>query len=160
MDEIDTAQTQATLTSLRIQVNNLPLDQMQNRAVLEQEILRLEHLITPPPPPAPTAPDQILPPEYRTTRVQIDKTLNPDWFAKAYEQHNHALVDADQEEITQEQFIKLRHGQLKLYFRAYRYCGGFFAAPPKGHARWDEFVAAVEQSVIDDPHLWDPAKVE
>jgi len=42
----------------------------------------------------------------------------------------------------------------KVGFRVFYYCGGFYPAPPPGSTHWDEFVAAVGQSVADNPTIY------
>lgn len=47
-----------------------------------------------------------------------------------------------------------------LTWPVFWYCGGFYAAPAKDSLYWPHFVAAVGQSVSDDPAIYKPLAVK
>jgi len=155
-DDTDLKQTQSLLTLYQMQLTQLPAGDPMI-PILKDNITKLQAMISPPPPPPPEAGQSLIPPSYRKTKRNV-RDLDPALVAEAMQSYNEDLKEEDK--LTLQEFIKLRGEQLTLYFRAYYYCGQWYAAPPKDHVAWDDFVSFAGQTVADHKDLYKAYKVE
>jgi len=158
MDETDLQQTESLLTIYELQLSQLPQGDPMI-PLLKANITKLKALISPPPPPIPTVPANLIPPSL-ASEIRPMRDLPPELVAAALEFHNKTNFDNELDYIDLVEFSKVKKERLKLFFRVFWYCGGFFCAPPQTHPAWDQFVSAVGEDIAKSQGIYDLVKVE
>jgi len=156
MNNTDKLQTEGLIASMLIQIGAFPADS-PSRSILQKEVTRLQNLISPPPPPPPGPPQGILPPAFKITEMST-RDVDPKIIGQAMDHYNKGKEVADQVDIGE--FIKIKQERLTFYFKAYYYCGKWYAAPPKDHPAWNDFVAFAGEDAANDSQLYDFVRVE